>query len=290
MNISPNYINWRVRNLTKEQCEYLIRELEFVPTDITLVTGGIPYVIGRYDDESDEFDEFAPYPYEDNEDVVDYVARMAEEMCIDRADQITQLPWQWYRATSTRYAGYKLPWGEHTSEPWMTRYCYASDYRQYKNESTAIGMETQTQCANYMLRHCILPLTVIAPHMLEELYVCRYRNEHGVPRTDFCGIGIDEFERLWTVELGGTVDHHWSGDLFPWNVYIRNWKMSEEQAKQILEFMHAVDKHARDTWPEDYDKWLLPIPEETDDEDEEDEDEIEDDEDEEVTESETDNE
>lgn len=276
MNISNNYIKHRVAELTKEQCEFLVRTLEYVPCSITIVTGGIPYVIGAYDDDEEEFDEFKPYVYEEGEDVVDYVTRMAEEMCVSHPEDITKLTWQYYRATSTRWSGYKIPWDKHFNdyEKWHTNTCWDFEYMDYKNKSTAIGMETETQCASYMLTHCILPLSIIAPHMLK-LYMSN-ADVNGVPRLGFHGIGISEFERFWRDELGGSIDTKCTGDLFPTSAHIDTWELDEKEAKQILEFMRAVAKRATEEWPEDYKLWLLPIDDEDDEEEEDDDDEWED--------------
>ena len=277
MKYTNRYIMKRVRAMSKEQCEFLIRHLKYIPYELKICKAHVPYIIGAWDEDEEDYDEFAPYQYDDNEDIIDYVSRMVSEQCLDtNRSEVIDLCWQWYRCTSVRMRTYKLPWDKRTLysptddgyKQWTLQHASDCDYYQYKNRGTAIGMETYTQTIDPIIMSGMLPLALVDDNCLD-LYACS-PVKNGVPCTGFVGKGITTIEDLWR-ELGGYIDYVEDSDVFPWTCAVSIWRLPNDISESLFNFCKEVRERAAHEWPEDFKQWITPEPEDDDEEEEDDE-------------------
>lgn len=257
----------RVHELTKEQCEYIVRTLHFLPRTAHDWTTSVPYY---YLDSSAE--EILPIPVERGghhcQDWWDYMEDVADEWQCNRWDtgwnrshlnmRESMPPKQEYYRNTIRLFCHRPPYrtDEHLPVYGVTEDMNTVWY--HYQTTTALNTPTIDHVIADFVEHCVRPLALFVPTAMS-LYNIGYKKADEIPCCSFIGKGLSSVTDVWR-EIGGTISEYEMPDSMPWWVHFRIWELPSETYHNYMMALNSLINRARHEWLEDYEEWIKDIP------------------------------
>ena len=265
--ITERDLRKRIDILTKEQCEYIVKTLRFIPYSVQDWTTSVPYYYLDSDAE-----EIIPIPVgrggHDCQPWWDYMEDVADEWQRERFDtgygrpplsmHDSMPPTQKYLRNTVRAFCHRPKFK--TTEP-LPEFGMDKDPQTawfHYQTRTALNTPTMDHVIEDFVEYCMRPLALLIPDAMK-LYIMGEKQPDELPCGSFIGKGMSSVIELWKM-LGGSVDEYEMPDSMPWWCHLRVWTMPNDWYEKYVHAINYLINRALRDWRMDYLSWVKDMP------------------------------